>query len=171
MQQPVRIESIAGHLDLLETVSGWHFNEWGDPARGDTLAAWSANLQQYINGDRIPTIFVALAGTEPLGSVSLNQQDMSTHPELSPWLSGMYVKPAARGCGVARALVLHALAWARMAGIPRLYLYTRSARGLYEKTGWQVIPGREAEEYEGRPVAIMTIGIDRPHHSDTPAAR
>lgn len=108
MQQPVRLESIADHLDLVDTISNWHFEEWVNPARGDSLAAWSTNLGQYANRDRISTSFVALTGTEPLGSVSLSEQKMSTHPELSSWLSGMYVKPLARGRGVARALVLHA---------------------------------------------------------------
>jgi GNAT superfamily N-acetyltransferase len=110
MQQPVRLESIADHLDLVATISNWHFEEWRNPTRGDSLTAWSTNLGQYANRDRISTSFVALTGTEPLGSVSLSEQKMSTHPELSSWLSGMYVKPLARGRGVARALVLHALA-------------------------------------------------------------
>lgn len=150
----MRIDSIADHLDLIETIARWHWEEWGYLDPNGSPEKWAANLSEWTSRDRIPTIYVALSGNEPLGSVSLNEHDMSTHRELSPWVSGVYVKPDARGQGVASALVRYAVRQAAGMGIARLYLYTDTARGLYEKLAWQIVG---EDHYEGHRVAIMAI--------------
>jgi GNAT superfamily N-acetyltransferase len=123
---------------------------------GGSLALWTDSLRRFANRKGIPTTYVALDGDELLGSVTLNERDTSTHRDLSPWLSGLYVKPAARGRGVASGLARHAVRRAAKMGVPRLYLYTHSARGLYEKLGWRAIA---EDHYEGGPVTIMAIDI------------
>ncbi len=150
----VRIENIADHLDLVETVARWQWGEWGHLDPTDSLAARITSLRAPPSRDRIHATYVALDGDEPLGSASLVEQDMSTHPELSPWLASVYVTPAARGRGVASALVRHAVGQAAAMGVARLYLFTPDARGLYEKLGWQVIA---TEHFEGHTVTIMAI--------------
>ncbi len=158
--QPQSIESIADHLDLVETIARWHWHEWGESDPAGSLESWTENLRRFTFRDRIPTIYVALEGGEPLGSVTLNERDMETHPELSPWLSGLYVTPEARGRGVARALVRHVVREADRMGVRRLYLYTQPARGLYEKLGWCALT---EEEYAGRPVTLMAIDVGGRH--------
>ncbi|MGI8855780.1 MAG: GNAT family N-acetyltransferase [Thermomicrobiales bacterium] len=149
----MRIDTIANHPDLVETVARWQWGEWGrDP--DDSLGARIASIGAQTDADRIPTTFVALDGDEPLGSASLVADDMSTHPELTPWLASVYVAPVARGRGVASALVRRVVQQAAALGIARLYLYTENARGLYEKLGWRVIA---TDRFEGSPVTIMAI--------------
>jgi GNAT superfamily N-acetyltransferase len=109
-------------------------------------------LRQRTNRDRIPATYVALDGDELLGSVTLVEHDMSTHLDLSPWLAGVYVKPERRGQGVGSKLVRYATECAARMGVERLYLYTRSAQGFYEKLGWQHLAD---DHYEGRRVSIM----------------
>ena len=99
---------------------------------------------------------MALEGDELLGSVSLNECDMDTRADLTPWLGGLLVKPEARGRGVATALVRHLEERAGGMGVRRLYLYTNSARGLYQKLGWQVMG---LEQYEGKIVTLMSKEI------------
>src|SRR5947209_3789296 len=89
----MRIESITDHLDLIPTLARWHWGEWGDPDPVGSVDSWTENLYRFTRRDTIPTIYIAVEGDELLGSVTLNKRDMSTRPELSPWLSGMYVKP------------------------------------------------------------------------------
>ncbi|HEY7036052.1 MAG TPA: GNAT family N-acetyltransferase [Thermomicrobiales bacterium] len=168
MVQQFRIESIADHLDLIETIARWHWDEWGHADPGGSLATWTAGLQERTHRDRIPTKYVALDGDELLGSVTLVANDMASHPELTPWLAGTYVKPERRGQGVASALVRHAVQEAASMGVARLYLYTESARGLYERLGWTPLG---EEEYEGTRVTIMTIMTHGGAHGRAPRAR
>jgi GNAT superfamily N-acetyltransferase len=153
----VRIESIAEHPELIETVARWQFGEWGHLEPGDSLAARIAYLgRQAAYPGRIPTTFIALDGDEPLGSASVVEYDMETHPELTPWLASVYVQPDARGRGVASALVRCVMQEVTALGVSRLYLFTESARGLYEKLGWQMIG---TDYYEGFDVTIMTVDL------------
>ena len=150
----MRIESIADHLDLVPLIARWHFNEWGhlDPAA--TLEGWTEGVRQRTSRDSIPMTYVALEHGELLGSVTLVEHDMSIHQDLSHWVAGVYVPLSHRHQGVASALVRHTVQQAALMGVQRLYLYTHSARELYEKLGWQVVA---EDEYEGQSVTIMTI--------------
>jgi GNAT superfamily N-acetyltransferase len=153
----MRIESIAAHPEPIETMARWQFGEWGHLEPGDSLEARIAYLRrQATNPGRIPMTFVALDDDEPLGSASAVEHDMSTHPELTPWLASVYVKPEARGRGVASALVQRVMQEVAALGTMRLYLYTESARGLYEKLGWHAIG---EEWFEGADVTIMAIDL------------
>jgi GNAT superfamily N-acetyltransferase len=153
----VRIDGIAEHPGLIETVARWQFGEWGHLEPGDSLAARIAYLSnQAAHPGRIPATFTALEGDEPLGSASVVRNDMDTHPELTPWLASVYVKPEARGRGVGSALVRRVMDEVAALGISRLYLFTESARGLYEKLGWHEIG---AEYFQGIDVTIMTVDL------------
>ncbi len=152
----MQIESIADHLDLIEVIAAWHFHEWGHADPTGSVKTWAEGLRQRTNRDRIPTTYVAMDGSELLGSVTLEDHDMSTHLELSPWLAGLYVKPTMRGQGIGTALTKHAVHSAVQMGVNRLYLYTESARGLYEKLGWLPLAD---DYYEGQTVTIMSFDM------------
>jgi GNAT superfamily N-acetyltransferase len=153
----VRIAGIAEHPEHVETVARWQFGEWGHLEPGDSLAARIAYVStQAAHPGRIPATFIALEGDEPVGSASVVENDMDTHPELTPWLASVYVAPGARGRGVATALVRRVMDEAAKLGAPRLYLFTESASGLYEKLGWRVIG---AEEFQGVDVTIMAVDL------------
>lgn len=125
---------------------------WGHADPDGSLANWTAGLRQRTRRDTIPTTYVAFAGDDPVGSVTLDAHDMAARRDLSPWLAGLYVTPAYRGQGVGSALTRHAMTQACSLGIPRLYLHTATARAFYERLGWR--PLAEAW-YEGEPVVMM----------------
>ncbi len=150
----MRIEHIADHPALVETVARWQWGEWGHLDPNDSLADRIASLRDQTDPNGIPTTYIARDGDEPLGSASLVMYDMDTHRELSPWLASVYVAPAARGRGVASALVRRVVAQAAGLGVAQLYLFTEGARGLYEKLGWRALA---TEDFQGHSVTIMAI--------------
>lgn len=154
----IQIESLADHPELVECIAGWHFTEWGHTDPSATLAGWTEGLRQRTKRGQIPTTYVALEGDEPLGSVTLVEHDMRTHPDLSPWLAGVYVIPERHHQGIGSLLVRHAVQQVVPMGVTRLYLYTHAARVFYEKLGWRFL---EEDVYEGQAVAIMAIDILR----------
>ena len=149
----MRIELLADHARFVPRVSRWHFEEWAGSHPGATLADWTAGLARWCERGRIPTTFVAMVDSEPVGSASLVLCDMDTRQDLSPWLGSVYVVPAFRRRGIATALVGHALARARDFGVERLYLWTDSAASLYERLSWR--PFCQGI-YQGRSVLVMT---------------
>jgi GNAT superfamily N-acetyltransferase len=160
----VRIESIADHLETIETIARWHWEAWGHADPEGSLATWTAGLRQRTNRATIPTTYVALAGDDLPGSVTLVRHDMTTRRELSPWLAGLYVVPSFRGRSVGSALVRHAVSQAATLGAPRLYLHTATAQGLYSRLGWRPIA---TEWYEGESATVMAIDTAHPPTSDS----
>lgn len=109
---------------------------WGDEdPGGGSLGSWTTGLRERSGRGSVPISWVALLDDQLVGSVALVDQDMASHPELSPWLSGLFVVPEHRGQGIGTALVRHCEAEARQLDVTRLYLHT-TAEPLYAAEGW-----------------------------------
>lgn len=152
----IRIEALARHPTLVSEVARWHFAEWGQADPTGSESGWAQRLAARANLAGVPSYYLVFVGETPAGSVGLCEDDMSTHPEMSPWLSGLYVLPRFRRRGIGGRLVLHATEAARAAGAGALFLHTASAEGLYRRHGWHRV---DRELYEGEMVSIMSIGI------------
>jgi GNAT superfamily N-acetyltransferase len=148
----LRIEPLADHTHLVPRIAAWHWEEWGHGDPAGSLASWTSGLGERLGRDSLPATYVALQADAPVGSVSLVEQDMATHPELAPWLAGLYVEPRWRGRGVGGRLVRHAIERADAIGLPCLYLYTTTAAGLYRRFGWELAFD---EHYGGEVVTVM----------------
>jgi N-acetylglutamate synthase-like GNAT family acetyltransferase len=139
-------------------VAGWHWEAWGRSDPDGSLAGWTDGLRRRSGRDRIPISWVALLADTPVGSVALVESDMASHPELTPWLSGLMVLPAYRGRGIGTALTAQCEATAARLGVGRLYLYTESAAAFYAARGWRAI-GHETDA--GELVSIMAADLAR----------
>ncbi len=150
----VAIAPVADRPDLVPLLACWYWGEWGRLHPDRSLEDWIEMLRPRDSRDHIPMLFVAVDGETPAGTSSLVYHDMASHPELSPWLAGVYVIPELRGRGIGSALVRQVVAHAGALSVPRLYLHTDAAEGFYARMGWAAM-GREI--YLGREVTLMTI--------------
>ena len=62
--------------------------------------------------------------------------DLSSRPDIYPWLINVYVDEKYRNEGVCRFLMETVKEKAKDIGLTELYLYTKHI-GLYEKFGWE----------------------------------
>jgi GNAT superfamily N-acetyltransferase len=99
-----------------------------------------------------PQTFVMLVDGEPVGTASLIAHDLAARPDLTPWLAGVFIAPAARRRDHVRHLIGAVEAAARAAAIPTLWLYTTTAERIYARAGWQFI---ESFTRCGEPAALM----------------
>lgn len=135
-----RIAPIWRHEEMIPVIAKWHWDEWGHVDEIGSLESWTEGLQRRTAINTIPTTYVALSEQdEPIGSVVLVEHDMNTHPELSPWLAGLYVLPSCRGRGLGATLTQHAMDRCMEMGFERLYLHTSTAMPLYQRLGWKLI--------------------------------
>jgi GNAT superfamily N-acetyltransferase len=132
----------------------WHHAEWSylNPLRSFDQRV--QEMQEDLEGKVIPTTFVAEDAGELLGSACILADDMSSHPELTPWLASVYVNEIHRGKGIGSTLVKRVMQHAQENGVKRLYLYTPDQEQMYARLGWQLY---SREPYNGTPVTIMAI--------------
>lgn len=138
---------------VVRTVAEWHHGEWGH-LTGRSVAEREAELLQQCGSDRIPLTLLAVEAEQPVGCASLVVSDMSTRPELTPWLASVYVLPTHRRGGVGGRLCRQAVAEARRLGVETLYLFTTDRVAFYRALGWQ--PG-ERVTYRGEEVTLMHL--------------
>ncbi len=79
----LRIEVLARHLELAETVARWHWEEWGHLTPTPSLDARVAGVRA-----QAASTFVTLYDGEAVGTAGLVEHDMDTQPDLGPWLAG-----------------------------------------------------------------------------------
>ena len=162
----IAIDYLASCPEFLDALARWSWEEWQEiyQQREQTLADCLKNYRERTNTDRLPLTLVAVrAGLavncrELVGMVSLKYHDMDTRPDLDPWLGALLVLPEWRNRGVGTMLMHRATEEARRLKVPRLYLWTHSAEGLYRKLGWQVV---ERSDYCGKEAVVMQVDLSR----------
>jgi len=112
-------------------------------------------MQTYLSEQLVPSTFIA-KGLDLMGSAAITENDMETHPELTPWLASVFVAPQYRDRGVGSLLVTHVMNLAKQAGMQRLYLFTPDRVSFYERLGWQSL---KQETYREQQVTVMSVGL------------
>ncbi len=107
----------------IDAVAGAHVQAFGALLPDWTPAQAAQELREHCRHDGIPATWVAEEDGDWLGTVSLLHEDHADIRQYAPWLASLYVRPQARGRGVARALVAHCVDEAARLRIERLYLY------------------------------------------------
>jgi len=159
MPPKITIDYLRHHPQFVDQLARYSWLEWEViyRERKQTFDHALKNYRERTNTDCLPLTLVALHDRELVGTVSLKFNDLETRPDLDPWLGGLLVLPNWRQRGVATLLMRRAVEEARRLNVTRLFLWTSSAEGLYQKLGWQVV---ERSDYCGKPIVIMRVDLD-----------
>lgn len=156
-QQPIsadlHVTYLADTPEIIPQVAEWHHREWGHLANARTLAQRTERLHDHLQRVVLPTMFVAWAGAQPIGTAALIANDMDVLPEWIPWLANVFVIPEYRRQGIGAQLVERVAAEAAHLDYPRLYLYTLDQMRFYEKLGWHI---SHVRFYRGYDMTVMT---------------
>ena len=150
------IEYLSLHPEHLPTIAQWHFQEWGHFYPQETLQDFEEDLRQCLQDKPVPTTLIAIEGQDVIASASVIDHDMTTHPELSPWLANVFVHPDYRGKGLGVKIVKELMAYCQQQGLERLYLFTADQQSFYQRLGWVEL---YKESYHGEIVSIMSADL------------
>lgn len=148
------------HPDYAEQLGEAIYYQWEEmyTRQGKSVSEVIETVKSRATSESIPCTMIALDGDTLLGSVTLKVNDFVDHPELSPWIAGVFVLPEHRGKGYGKGLVLHAEKIAsKKFDVKTTYLYTGSASGLYEKIGYTVF---ETVDRGDKVLTLMKKDID-----------
>ncbi len=150
----MQFDFLGNQPQFIPTLAQWQHAMWGHLTAGATVQARIERLANHAGEAAIPTTVVAFADASALGSASLVQNDLSSHPHLGPFLASVYVDPPHRRRGIASALVTQITAAARQLNVATLYLITPDQQSLYARLGWQPLKNLP---YRGEDVTLMSV--------------
>ena len=152
----MNIINLATAPQHIPTIAAWHHAQWGYLNPGGTLEARIAKMQRYVKGNAIPSMYICIDGEKVVGTAALVENDMDSHPELSPWLASVYVDTDYRNRGVGATLVKQIVSAAKSAGFPLLYLFTPDRAAFYQSLGWEIVA---QESYRGSEATLMKVKL------------
>ena len=168
--QEMELVLLADKPEAIPQLAKWYNDEWGtatlnkgadDSSR--STQALEDKLKDYLNRDKLPLILLATdqdedGGTRVIAAAQLRFQEMTTYPETSHWLGGVYVDKAHRGKAIGQSLINGILDLARQHQVSELYLQTEDhSGGLYKKMGWKAV---EQLTYHGVKVLVMKLKVN-----------
>ena len=147
------IEYLADHTTHVQGLAAWHHQQWGYLAPGDTVEERASRLHARANKKMVPSAFVAIDQTQPVGSAILVKSDMDIRPTLTPWLASVFVDAEFRRRGIGTRLVERVVQEAQLLGFTSLYLWTPDKADFYAARGWRVM---EKTVYRKEDATIMS---------------
>jgi N-acetylglutamate synthase-like GNAT family acetyltransferase len=152
----MQISHVKYFQNWIPIIAKWIYEEWSYAFPLRTLQDIQKTLFGRMNENEMPITLIAHDERGVLGTASLKASDMEILPELTPWLSSVFIHPDHRGEGVATALVAEIEKIARQQGFARLYVFNPITQGVFEKLGWSVL---QTVQYGGKELAILVKEI------------
>ena len=106
--------------------------------------------------DPAQVALIAKRGSVPVGTCLLVLSEIDPNHDVAPWLAGLFVAPEHRRCGAGAVLVRAIEQQARQRGFERMFLYTTSAAGFYQRLGWHLV---EQTDWKGFDTAFMSRAL------------
>lgn len=124
---------------------------------GATVEQVAERLTKHANHEKLPLSLVALQDNNPLGMVSLREND-GIRLDLAPWLGSLVVNPRYRGMGLGIKLIEACKTMALARGNKMLYLlaFDPTIPDWYARLGWKRIG---TDMLFGHQVAVMELKL------------
>lgn len=161
---------LADKPEAIPLLAKWYNDEWGTSTLNEgaddssrSTQVLEDKLKEYLNRDKLPLILLATlrdsdGNNQTIATAQLRFQEMTSYPETSHWLGGVYVDKAHRGKAVGQCLIKGILDLARQHQVSELYLQTEDhSGGLYERMGWKAV---EQVAYHGMKVLVMKLKLN-----------
>lgn len=120
---------------LLEPAAAWFHAQWGVPEN-----AYRQSMACCVRTpERIPQWYLVLDPKDRIvAGLGLIENDFHQRKDLTPNVCAVFVEPAYRNRGIARAMLDYVRYDANLLGVRRLYLVTDHDR-FYERCGWRFL--------------------------------
>jgi hypothetical protein len=148
---------------VLKEIAELYSNEWGKYQPDKDLNWWASYVSLTINmGGEIVCLFDEHKTL--LGCVSLkstNMEDEENFNDLTPWGSGLLVKPEARGKQYSILLGLRLMQCAQERGHKTVFFFTHnfSLSSYYARFGGEIYSKKISPTYKGQPILLLAVDV------------
>ncbi len=127
---------LADHLESIPALAVWFRAQWSGYFADWSQAELEHEFHSEARRDGLPIRLVALSEGILTGTIVLRERALSSVPDFSPGLGGLYVQESQRNSGVGTALVKAGMDAARKQGHAAVYATTVTAGGILQRLGW-----------------------------------
>ena len=120
----MQIDPLAHHPEVLHTSAAALYEAFGYADPTASVQRGIARLTARLNDEHLPFCLVAHDNGEFLGTASVVIEELASHSQFSPWLSGVLVSRMYRRRGIGTALVSSCVERAVKFGVRRMFLFT-----------------------------------------------
>jgi N-acetylglutamate synthase-like GNAT family acetyltransferase len=155
----IKIAYLKDYQEYVTAVSKWSYDIWSAYEPHMTRKSQIQKFKQHCNIDKLPLTLIALNDYDYIiGMCSLRQND-GIRPDLTPWLTSLYVIAEYRNQKVDEKLINAAKRVARSLGFDNLYLFTFDTKltHYYANQGWS-LAGKD--KYNDHPISIMETKLE-----------
>lgn len=135
MNEEIMIKNLKDYPEFVTVVAKWIYDEFVKN-RGERDFEYILKKFENTRLDALPLTFISVINNECVGVVSVFDNDLSTKPELTPWLAGLYVPKKQRGKGIAKLLINEVIEQCRKMNYTKVYLRTEHTYEYYKKLDW-----------------------------------
>ncbi len=135
--QVVALSEVPDHFWL---VAKWIYEDWWETP-DNSISIVSNLLKEHLASSTVPQTFVALLDGQPVGSISLIENDLPERDNLiTPWLNWLYVLPEHRRQGIGGRLLEGAFTRAKLQGAETIHVAAPAAHeAFFVRHGWEVV--------------------------------
>jgi GNAT superfamily N-acetyltransferase len=148
----MQIVSLKDHIDHLPELVRLHFEAWGYLRPDEHLDQRIARMTDMCRASGMPKIFIALDAGNLVGSAAIQAKDGLLDLDLTPWLTGVYVKAEYRSRGIAARLIHHVEQRALELDFAVLHLCTHEHEVYYERLGYRTL---QTIDFSGETTFVM----------------
>lgn len=160
----IEIRPLADTPEHSDTIARWIYEAFPHEFVEQTFDGWRESFRPRPN-DGAPgatsgrVTLVALVDGAAIATASLDDEDLPSRPDLSPWLASVYVLPSFRRDGVGSALTRCIEREAVNRGNDTLFLHTTDREAFYKRRGWTLV---ERTRCWDRNVFVMSRQLAKP---------
>lgn len=88
----------------LNTIADWLYNMWGKNEE-QSIEGMKSYILSSMQERRLPQLYGLYLDKDIIGIYSFTYDDLTTRPDIYPWLSNVYIKENYRGKGYGRILL------------------------------------------------------------------
>ncbi len=140
----ITIEPLADHPNIINGLFEClykHMLQKYDPNHDEVKKRYKPFLETHLQKKDVPLGLVALKNGLPIGLCCLRKKPVSTddkcswfknHPDVFPWIAGLFIVPEHRRKGIAKKLILKTIEQAKKLNYEKVYLFTEKSSTEYE---------------------------------------
>lgn len=161
----LKVVFLADRPELVTNLGNWTYNKWKSYDPTLTLESSIKKYQEKLNRNKVPFVLLLLDNNNPIGMVSLNEQEpIEEFKDKSPWIGDFYILPEYddENIKMRQYLMRNLKGVAENLKYSKLFVFTSDPSRVdwYMRLGWKIL---KTSSFQNHLVTVMEFDVNQDH--------